>query len=117
MANLIQNNSKLIEQQRTQINSNEPSAPTNKSHSNDDYRNPRTVAIIKDQSGFGFNVRGQISGEFKECKKKNSISVHFFNILNIWTKIFAFPTCNPIKASLLIYISHISFSWWTIAID
>lgn len=70
MANLIQNNSKLIEQQRSQINNQVESVSTAKivptttikSQSND-YRNPRTVAIIKDQSGFGFNVRGQISGE------------------------------------------------------
>jgi hypothetical protein len=69
MANLIQNNSKLIEQQkRSQINTTVDTtssvAPTIKSQPNDDYRNPRTVAIIKDQSGFGFNVRGQISGGF-----------------------------------------------------
>lgn len=71
MANLIQNNSKLIEkieqQKKSQINTQDNAVaapPTNKLPSNDDFRNPRTVAIIKDQSGFGFNVRGQISGEF-----------------------------------------------------
>lgn len=72
MANLIQNNSKLIEQtKKSQINTTVDiaAAPaTNKSQPNDDFRNPRTVAIIKDQSGFGFNVRGQISGEFRELQ-------------------------------------------------
>lgn len=70
MANLIQNNSKLIEQQRNQlsqttiheqVNSSNSISTINKSP-NDDNRNPKTVRIIKDQSGFGFNVRGQISG-------------------------------------------------------
>lgn len=67
MANLIQNNSKLIEQQRNQ-NSTIESVPSVVPIINkvtiEDSRTPKTVRIIKDQSGFGFNVRGQISGEF-----------------------------------------------------
>jgi hypothetical protein len=60
MANLIQNNSKLIEQQKNQISQTDSN---NQSKNQGDSRNPKTVKIIKDQSGFGFNVRGQISGE------------------------------------------------------
>lgn len=62
MANLIVNNSKLIEQQqKTQDRSNQTHiSQQNNKH---DDRNPKTVRIIKDQSGFGFNVRGQISGK------------------------------------------------------
>lgn len=96
MANLIQNNSKLIEQtKRSQINtstvvenSTAAAIPTNKSQSNDDFRNPRTVAIIKDQSGFGFNVRGQISGELNKTSSKSPSELlspffhsYFLNIL------------------------------------
>lgn len=69
MANLIQNNSKLIEQQRNQVSQKIESIPAVKVINKDpieDTRNPKTVRIIKDQSGFGFNVRGQISGEY--CK-------------------------------------------------
>lgn len=65
MANLIQNNSKLIEQQRNQVSQKIESIPAVKVINKDpieDTRNPKTVRIIKDQSGFGFNVRGQISG-------------------------------------------------------
>lgn len=68
MANLIQNNSKLIEQQKSQISQTDQIQNPSKSPQNDSdkNRNPKTVRIIKDHSGFGFNVRGQISGEFLE---------------------------------------------------
>lgn len=73
MANLIQNNSKLIEQQRNQVSQTEQ---INKNPSNEDInRNPKTVQIVKDSSGFGFNVRGQISGKIpiriREYSQKN----------------------------------------------
>ncbi|XP_070506055.1 sorting nexin-27 [Chironomus tepperi] len=61
MANLIQNNSKLIEQQKNQISQTEEITPNQKPQNEDVNRNPKTVRIIKDSSGFGFNVRGQIS--------------------------------------------------------
>lgn len=67
MANLIQNNSKLIEQQKNQISQTEEINPNQKSQNEDVNRNPKTVRIIKDSSGFGFNVRGQISGKF--CRR------------------------------------------------
>lgn len=68
MANLIQNNSKLIskaEQQKNQISQTQPSIMQNniREQTDDGIREPKTIKIIKDQSGFGFNVRGQISGE------------------------------------------------------
>lgn len=69
MANLIQNNSKLIskaEQQKNQISQTQSTTimQNNKREQTDDgIREPKTIRIIKDQSGFGFNVRGQISGE------------------------------------------------------
>lgn len=66
MANLIQNNSKLIEQSRIS-QTQSPVMQINKRDQTDDgIRQPKTIRIIKDQSGFGFNVRGQISGEFRE---------------------------------------------------
>lgn len=60
MANLIQNNSKL-----TQISQNHNMQNSKREQQSDEAnRQPKTIKIIKDQSGFGFNVRGQISGEF-----------------------------------------------------
>lgn len=59
MANLIQNNSQLIEQQ-TQISNQTQSTMLQQNlniKQNDDMnRHPKTIRIIKDQSGFGFNV-------------------------------------------------------------
>lgn len=44
----------------------------NKREQTDDgIRQPKTIRIIKDQSGFGFNVRGQISGEFCDTEIKS----------------------------------------------
>lgn len=63
MANLIQNNSKLIEQQISQ-NSTTIMQNTKREQTDDASRQPKTIRIIKDQSGFGFNVRGQISGAY-----------------------------------------------------
>lgn len=67
MANLIQNNAKLIEQ-KTQISQTTSTIMQNnkREQTDDGIRQPKTIRIIKDQSGFGFNVRGQISGEFRE---------------------------------------------------
>jgi hypothetical protein len=63
MANLIQNNSKLIEQvNRTQTTVSQNTMQSSKREQSSDERQPKTIKIIKDQSGFGFNVRGQISG-------------------------------------------------------
>lgn len=62
MANLIQNNSKLVELQKNQTSQTDNPGSLKQ---NEDSRNPKTVRIIKDQSGFGFNVRGQISGMLK----------------------------------------------------
>lgn len=64
MSNLIEKNSKLIEQQKNQI-SQTNSVQNKRDPSDDIVRQPKTIRIIKDQSGFGFNVRGQISGEFQ----------------------------------------------------
>lgn len=70
MANLIQNNSKLVskaEQQKNQISQTQSTIMQNnkREQADDGIREPKTIRIIKDQSGFGFNVRGQISGKFK----------------------------------------------------
>lgn len=67
MANLIENNAKLIEQQqKTQVSQTTSTIMQNNKRepTDDGIRQPKTIRIIKDQSGFGFNVRGQISGEF-----------------------------------------------------
>lgn len=64
MANLIQNNSKLIEQQVSQNSSTTIMQNTKREQTDDGTRTPKTIKIIKDQSGFGFNVRGQISGAY-----------------------------------------------------
>jgi hypothetical protein len=73
MANLIQNNSKLIEQVSRPIlqNTNAIMQNSKREQSDDANRQPKTIRIIKDQSGFGFNVRGQISGELKSSKSWN----------------------------------------------
>lgn len=65
MANLIQNNSKLIEQQKNQTSQTQSTIMQNnkREQTDDGIRHPKTIRIIKDQSGFGFNVRGQISGK------------------------------------------------------
>lgn len=63
MANLIQNNSKLIEQQISQ-NTSTTVQTTKREQIDDACRQPKTIKITKDQSGFGFNVRGQISGAY-----------------------------------------------------
>lgn len=87
MANLIQNNSKLIEQQKNQISQTEEITPNQKPQNEDVNRNPKTVRIIKDSSGFGFNVRGQISGKFyrrnfHKAKNMSFKSKHFFYQFN-----------------------------------
>lgn len=73
MANLIQNNSKLVSQVEKQT------PPTimqnNKRDQTESERQPKTIRIIKDQSGFGFNVRGQISGEFCNYRVNHSVSI------------------------------------------
>lgn len=76
MANLIQNNSKLIskaaEQQKNQISQTQSTIMQNnkREQTDDGIREPKTIRIIKDQSGFGFNVRGQISGELNAFPNK-----------------------------------------------
>lgn len=66
MANLIQNNSKLIEQvTRTSQTISQTQNMQNSKREQSDERQPKTIKIIKDQSGFGFNVRGQISGNWQ----------------------------------------------------
>lgn len=88
MANLIQNNSKLIEQQKNQIST--PSSTTaimqnnKRDQSSDANRKPKTIRIIKDQSGFGFNVRGQISGE--SCNISSDLLCRYFSIPSFRTK-------------------------------
>lgn len=71
MANLIQNNSKLIDQvSRTQISQTQNTQNSKREQQSDEAnRQPKTIRIIKDQSGFGFNVRGQISGKkrYNKC--------------------------------------------------
>jgi hypothetical protein len=63
MANLIVNNSKLIEQQqKTQDKSNQTQISQQHNNKHDE-REPKVIEIVKDHSGFGFNVRGQISGK------------------------------------------------------
>jgi uncharacterized metal-binding protein YceD (DUF177 family) len=79
MANLIQNNSKLIEQQKSQDQPN----PSKISQSDEKGRNPKTVRIIKDQSGFGFNVRGQISGELDNRRSRNGEESEMENVLSV----------------------------------
>lgn len=79
MANLIQNNSKLIEQvSRTQSSQTQNMKKNEREQSDDAKRQPKTIKITKDQSGFGFNVRGQISGKFlwhfQKVKKKIGFS-------------------------------------------
>ena len=77
MANLIQNNSKLIEQSRISQTQSSIMQNNKREQTDDGIRQPKTIRIIKDQSGFGFNVRGQISGEF--CDFPNGLlSVHIF---------------------------------------
>lgn len=70
MANLIQNNSKLIEQvTRTQTLSQTQNMQNSKREESEDViRQPKTIRIIKDSQGFGFNVRGQISGKSDSCE-------------------------------------------------
>lgn len=73
MANLIQNNAKLIEQQqKTQISQTTSTITQNnkRDQTDDGIRQPKTIRIIKDQSGFGFNVRGQISGELSDMRNQ-----------------------------------------------
>ena len=86
MANLIQNNSKLIEQQKNQISQTDEITPNQKPQNEDVNRNPKTVRIIKDSSGFGFNVRGQISGKLYRRNfhnsKKNVLQVFKFFFIN-----------------------------------
>lgn len=65
MANLIAANSKLIEQQKSQLSQTQIMQSSRREQADDGIRQPKTIRIIKDQSGFGFNVRGQISG--KSC--------------------------------------------------
>lgn len=86
MANLIQNNSKLIDQvSRTQISQTQNMQNSKREQSDDGIRQPKTIRIIKDQSGFGFNVRGQISGEWRTSiatrdglrRRKNSLKICF----------------------------------------
>lgn len=59
MANLIVNNSKLIEQQKLSSQKN-TSDPKNNNISILSTA-PRTVNIYKNETGFGFNVRGECS--------------------------------------------------------
>lgn len=73
MANLIVNNSKLIEQQKLSSQKN-TSDPKNNNISILSTA-PRTVNIYKNETGFGFNVRGECSVSeyyvnfFKDQKK------------------------------------------------
>jgi len=65
MANLIESNKKLIEQtqsQHLQENTVQVTNSSTKLTKADDSR-IKTITIYKDASGFGFNVRGQISSE------------------------------------------------------
>jgi hypothetical protein len=65
MANLIQNNSKLVKLTENQIYQSQTMQINKTDNSGDVDRHPKTIRITKDQSGFGFNVRGQISGKFR----------------------------------------------------
>lgn len=65
MANLIESNKKLIEQTQNQHlqESVQVNSITKLSKSEDN--RIKTITIHKDASGFGFNVRGQISSKFQ----------------------------------------------------
>lgn len=65
MANLIESNKKLIEQTQSQhLQENTVQVNNNTKLSKADDNRIKTITIYKDASGFGFNVRGQISSEF-----------------------------------------------------
>lgn len=70
MANLIESNKKLIEQSQNQV-LQEPVQVNHKLNKAEDNR-IKTITIHKDASGFGFNVRGQISSKCRlQCKQIN----------------------------------------------
>jgi hypothetical protein len=66
MANLIESNKKLIEQTQNQ----EPVQVNHKLNKVEDNR-IKTITITKDASGFGFNVRGQISSKCQITMQTN----------------------------------------------
>lgn len=98
MANLIQNNSKLIEQvSRTQSSQTQNMQNSKREQSDDVNRQPKTIRITKDQSGFGFNVRGQISGKFVATlsKAKKVEKNRFYEIM---TCLLGYPLIYPHKS-------------------
>lgn len=113
MANLIQNNSKLIEQQKNQISQTNSTIMQNNKRepaTDDANRKPKTIRIIKDQSGFGFNVRGQISGECCKLLSDSSVSI-FYLALKCTKKVVRWSvTCRLQYPSGSIHANTIGFS-------
>jgi hypothetical protein len=85
MANLIQNNSKLVKLTESQIYQSQTMQINKTDNSGDVDRQPKTIRITKDQSGFGFNVRGQISGKFAYDKVRDYFSekIHLCKRLSV----------------------------------
>jgi hypothetical protein len=80
MANLIESNKKLIEQTQNQV-LQEPVQVNHKLNKTEDNR-IKTITITKDASGFGFNVRGQISSKCPITMQTNQC--FFRSCTTIW---------------------------------
>lgn len=83
MANLIESNKKLIEQTQNQV-LQEPVQVNHKLNKVEDNR-IKTITITKDASGFGFNVRGQISSKCQITIQTNQC-FPFPDVLSGWRR-------------------------------